>query len=349
MKAKLIKLLRNKHFKFAIGCALISVFFTLIKFKANPQHIDLFILFFLYIFILIEIITNIWNKIIINILNKAFETNVRRAIIIFIIFYVLMLIIALLTFLVEMLIWWLIKGYFDSYNFKNHFIHMELSPFLIVINFLLLISIVTLLLYQWMDFMKQKQKDKEEKLTYQYNNLKNQLNPHFLFNSFNTLSSIISENSDIAEIYVNKLSMIYRYLLNSSNIDLIPLMDEINFTEDYFYLNKIRDEEKIVLDIKLDSSIGYRIIPVSLQLLVENALKHNIATTKEPLKIEIQQYGDAITVSNNLQLKNKLVKSQKQGLSNLNERLNILVGKQLIIKKTETKFSVTVPLTHDQK
>ena len=127
-------------------------------------------------------------------------------------------------------------------------------------------------------------------------------------------------------------------------MDLIDLEEELKFAQEYFYLNKIRDEEKISLVVQVDSTKEYKIIPISLQILIENSLKHNSATREKPLRIIIQQNADYIRVSNNLQKKNTLVSSSKLGLLNLNERLKLLMGKEIIIEENSTDFIVSIPL-----
>jgi two-component system, LytTR family, sensor kinase len=195
----------------------------------------------------------------------------------------------------------------------------------------------------WQDAMKSAFKVREEMLIYQSETLKNQINPHFLFNSLNTLSSLISTNPEKAEVFTQKLSLIYRYILENREAETVPLDQEIVFVNDYFFLQKIRDEEKIELIIKIENK-NCRILPVSLQLLVENAFKHNTATREKPLQVTIEQKGDWIEVRNNLQPKNQLSPSSGLGLQNLSERVRMQIGKELMIEKAEQEFVVRMPL-----
>lgn len=197
---------------------------------------------------------------------------------------------------------------------------------------------------QWSDALKREEKLAQEKLLFQYETLKSQVNPHFLFNSLNTLSSLVHSNPSMSEEFIRKLSNIYRYILENQEKDLVPLADEIQFVHEYFALQKIRDEEKIELNVELNETENLLIPPVSLQLLIENALKHNVATRKNPLVVTIHNEGlDKLVVRNNLQPKSQLSSSSKTGLKNLNERCRLILKREIEIIQTETEFVVKIP------
>jgi hypothetical protein len=196
----------------------------------------------------------------------------------------------------------------------------------------------------WQSSLQREQKLREEKLIFQNETLKNQVNPHFLFNSLNTLSSLVSSEPAIAEEFITRLASIYRYILENGSKDRVPLDVEISFIRDYFYLHKIRDNGKIRLDIKIDNTPNFEILPVSLQILVENAIKHNKATRENPLIIEISIDKNFVIVSNNLQLMAVQLQSTKIGLKNLAQRLSLTSGKAMIIQETNTDFTVKIPL-----
>lgn len=197
---------------------------------------------------------------------------------------------------------------------------------------------------QWQDALKREQKLREENLIFQNESLKNQINPHFLFNSLNTLSSLINSKPEIAEKFINSLASIYRYILENSTRDRIPLEAELSFIKEYFYLHKIRDDEKIQLDVNVSEPANFEILPISLQGLVENSIKHNRATREEPLLISIYIEGQYIIVKNNLQEMATQIRSTGIGLKNLAERVKLISGKNLIIEKTNDYFIVKVPL-----
>ena len=196
----------------------------------------------------------------------------------------------------------------------------------------------------WQDALKREQKLREENLIFQNETLKNQVNPHFLFNSLNTLSSLIHSQPDTAEWFIGRLSSIYRYILENSYKVKVPLQSELAFVKDYFDLHKIRGEEKIQLSIDVPDAGIFEILPVSLQILLENAIKHNMATREKPLLISISIENQLIIVKNNIQKMAVQFNSTKTGLKNLTERIRLVTGKALTIEESNTEYIVKVPL-----
>jgi LytS/YehU family sensor histidine kinase len=196
----------------------------------------------------------------------------------------------------------------------------------------------------WQASLRREQKLREENLIFQNETLKNQVNPHFLFNSLNTLSALVATQPEVAEEFIGRLSSIYRYILEYSSKDKVPLSTEIAFIKDYFFLHKIRDDGKIQLKVNVDENDNSEILPVSLQILVENAIKHNKATRESPLKILIYTENKHIIVKNNLQKMAVRLNSTQIGLRNLAQRVSLLSGKVLIIEETDTDFTVKIPL-----
>jgi len=176
--------------------------------------------------------------------------------------------------------------------------------------------------------------------------LKNQIKPHFLFNSLNTLASLIPEDPTQSVQYVESLAKVYRYILEIKDKKLIPIKDELECIADYLFMLQIRFGEnlKVRIDEKgLDHS--HHIVPLSLQLLIENAMKHNIVSNKKRLFIDVYM-GEAgrLHVSNNLQKKDLAEPSTGIGLKNINERYEIIGDKSIDIIVTEKKFTVSIPL-----
>lgn len=196
----------------------------------------------------------------------------------------------------------------------------------------------------WQSSLQREQKLREENLIFQNETLKNQVNPHFLFNSLNTLSSLIADRPDDAEKFIQKLSSIYRYILENSKKDRVPLKTELDFINDYFELHKVRDKEKIIMEINTAGISEYSIIPVSLQILIENAIKHNMTTRENPLRILIETEGQYIVVKNNLQKLGTSLDSTKIGLKNLGERVKLITKRNLIVEEKNDCFIVKVPL-----
>jgi LytS/YehU family sensor histidine kinase len=185
---------------------------------------------------------------------------------------------------------------------------------------------------------------KEENLIFQNETLKNQINPHFLFNNLNTISSLISTKPELAEKFINKFSDIYRYILENIKKDKVSLKMEFDFISDYFELHKIRDEGKILLHIDQTDVEKYSIPPVSLQILIENAIKHNMATRERPLHISVVIENDHVIVRNDLQKMAHQFESTRIGLKNLKERIQLISDQPLIIEEDKDKFIVKIPL-----
>lgn len=183
----------------------------------------------------------------------------------------------------------------------------------------------------------------KEKIQYQYETLKAQIKPHFLFNSLNVLSSLAYQDAEKANLFTKKLSGVYRYLLLTNDHPTVTLKEELSFLESYLFLEKIRFEDTFSINIiKNDNSLLNRyIIPAGLQLLVENALKHNITTRDHPLIIQIRITNEGIAVSNNLQLRSSVDKGGV-GLINLQKQYN-LYNKIIDIAQTDTEFIVKIP------
>lgn len=181
----------------------------------------------------------------------------------------------------------------------------------------------------------------KEKIQYQYETLKAQVNPHFLFNSLNVLSSLAYEDSAKANLFAKKLSNIYRYVLLTNTRPTVPISEELSFLNSFIYLEKIRFGEALHFEVINDSDSNGQIIPVSLQLLVENATKHNIASSEHPLKIRIHITNENIIVSNNLQLRHSVEKGG-YGLSNLRKQYG-LYGEKIVIKQNPETFTVILP------
>lgn len=204
---------------------------------------------------------------------------------------------------------------------------------------------IVFIVIQWQDALKREQKLREENLVFQNETLKSQINPHFLFNSLNTVSSLIQSDPDKAELFINNLSSVYRYVLENGQKDMVPLQSELDLLNRYFDLHRVRDEEKISLTIDYTDATNYRIIPVSLQILLENAIKHNASTRQNPLKISVFFEDQHIVVRNNLQKKATQLKSTGIGLRNLSERIRLVMGETLIIEENDNYFTVKIPLS----
>ena len=174
---------------------------------------------------------------------------------------------------------------------------------------------------QWKISLIQTEQLKRENIQSQLEALKNQIDPHFLFNSLNTMYSLIDPSPDKAKDYITKFSKIYRYVLNVKDKIVVQLSEEIDFVNSYYFLQKIRHEGNLTITVNVDAvKLNDFIPPLSLQTLVENAIKHNIISEKMPLKISITNNNDFVIVKNNLQIKESMNESTKIGLKNLTLR-----------------------------
>ncbi|HTD93186.1 MAG TPA: histidine kinase [Chitinophagaceae bacterium] len=175
--------------------------------------------------------------------------------------------------------------------------------------------------------------------------LTNEMDPHFIFNSLNTLNHLIVNEPEQAYLFNNRLAQVYKYFLINKNKELIPLRDELEFIESYFYLLQIRHDDKLLLHTNLDEKNGGVMIPpCSLQILVENAIKHNEFSTGSPLHIKVTANDHYLRVSNNIKPKQYAVNSTGIGLKNLRSRYKILFRKDISIETTREDFIVKLPL-----
>ncbi len=210
------------------------------------------------------------------------------------------------------------------------------------------------IIYHWILFSRQtlmEKKDAElkaaraERLAVEAKmvSFREQLSPHFMFNSLNTLSSIISEQS--AQRFVEQLASVYRYLLDSREQNVVTLEREVAFVRAYWHILKERFDDAIELKLDFKSELSSaKIPPVALQTLVENAVKHNVATQNRPLKITIKEVDDKIVVCNNLQPKASPMDSTGVGLHNLSERYLMLFNREIEIIQTPQTFTVKLPM-----
>ncbi len=199
---------------------------------------------------------------------------------------------------------------------------------------------------QLQESILQAQKFQTESLKSKFEVLKNQIDPHFLFNSLNTLVSIIAENQQIAVDFAEKLSQVYRYILQNKDKELVNLHTELAFVESYIFLLKIRFEKNLQVDFKIEEKYkNYLIPPLSLQILVENAIKHNIIASNKPLTIHIfvNELG-FLAVKNNLQIKNSVASSNNIGLDNIIKRYEYLTKETVKIINNTHIFEVNLPL-----
>jgi hypothetical protein len=181
--------------------------------------------------------------------------------------------------------------------------------------------------------------------TAKFESLKSQIDPHFLFNSLNVLTSLIGENPKQAEKFTTKLSKVYRYVLEQKSKDLIDLDEELKFAKAYMELLKMRFENAVIFEIPdRASNPELKIIPLSLQLLLENTIKHNVVSEGNPLKVTIKEENGYLVITNNYNPKTTIEQGTRVGLKNIIDRYNLITLKKVSVEKQAEKFTVKLPL-----
>jgi len=322
---------------------IVVVILVVLKNRSSMTFTDIMLFFLLGLLqleIFIFVARMIFKDLNTNITGQEFT---RIVIVRFVVFIILCFVAAFVLILFFKLFIGLIKGAETSIIIRNFFGNEFSAWFKSTLGGLSFGAIVFIII-QWQDALKREQKLREENLVFQNETLKSQINPHFLFNSLNTVSSLIQSDPEKAEQFITNLSSVYRYVLENVQKDMVPLHSELDLLNRYFDLHRVRDEEKISLTIDYSDAGNYRILPVSLQILLENAIKHNSATRGNPLKISVYFEDQYIVVKNNLQKKATQLKSTGIGLKNLAERVRLVTGKALIIEENNNFFIAKIPL-----
>ena len=257
----------------------------------------------------------------------------------------------LMTFIANAL-WYLmmVQGFLITYEFllSEPLPDFDRKMLFFIYFVVLLISIFIAGLQRYQMIRQQdnleKERLKKQSLENELMALKNQVNPHFLFNSLNSLVSMVNDNPE-ATNFVNKLSFMYRYILQSGQRDLVSLSEELQFLESYVHLIKARYRERVAVKIQIDERLNHAKIPaMSLQLLVENAVKHNEISAKFPLLVEVFSKDGKIIVQNKIRPRKNLVTSTGQGLANIRKRFEYLLQSKIVISNQNDIFKVELPI-----
>jgi two-component system, LytTR family, sensor kinase len=236
------------------------------------------------------------------------------------------------------------KEHFDGYDWLTVITNSNVAA--------IFCSLTVVAIYESIYFMNELRKSVEEKemlkresLKAELNALKTQVNPHFLFNNLNTLSSVIPEDPKLAVDFVQQLSKLYRHILEVKDEQSILLQDELDVLKAYAFLLQTRFGNNLDVIINVpDEKLNKRIVPLSLQILMENAIKHNIVSSDKPLKIEVTALNGKLMVSNNLQKKNQVNESTGIGLDNIRNRYKLLGNGQVEVTENGSSFTVSIPL-----
>lgn len=284
------------------------------------------------------------NALFFYVLEKRFSSNKKSNIRLLVGFVGSMLLTLLTMFCIRIVH----KILFLGFTVEN-FINTESPRFYFIT---ILITLVISLFFHAFYFYKKIQEDKVKKqqiiagnASAQFESLKNQIDPHFLFNSLNVLSSLIDEQPETAQKFTNSLSKIYRYVLEQKNKELVLVEEELDFAREYMDLLKIRFENSITYTLPQQLQlVDSKVVPLSLQLLLENTIKHNIVSENNPLHIHIYEEDNYLVVKNNLQKKEAFTSRKGVGLQNIADRYKLATDRQVLIVQDETSFQVKIPL-----
>lgn len=199
----------------------------------------------------------------------------------------------------------------------------------------------------WKQAAVNEEKLKREKLAIEYESLKYQVNPHFLFNSLTALSSLVYTDQKKAVVFIREFSNIFRYVLECREKEVVDIATEKKLIESVSYLNRIRYEDSLLININLPDATDKYVIPMALQMLLENAIKHNSISENKPLTVEIMELEGYIIVKNNLQPKKNKIISNKIGLENIKSRYKYLSDKDVLVEISKAEFVVKIPILNN--
>lgn len=260
------------------------------------------------------------------------------------------------SFIVSLLVIFLLRIFEDVIIEKRDFIdfivHEKASNYIVASTITFIIVSIVHIIYLYKYY--QESKLKEQKViagtaSAKFESLKNQIDPHFLFNSLNVLSSLIEENPDNAQKFTTSLSKIYRYVLEQKDKELVSVAEELSFAKTYMNLLKMRFENSITFSLPIDyDNSEARVVPLSLQLLLENTIKHNVVSEQKPLHIHIYIEDNYLIIENNLQKKEVLQDRKGVGLQNIVNRYALISERKVVIDTNEKSFKVKIPILTKQ-
>lgn len=272
--------------------------------------------------------------------NKFEHTMKRLVIVALVIIFIGPLAGSALNFTLDTLAEWVNYERMYQGNNKN-----KVLPTYFACFFMIAVYEAIYFYYQLKQSIEEREQAKQAQIRSELAGLRNQVNPHFLFNSMNTLMNIVIEDQQLAINFLKKLSKVYRYVLENREAQTIPLSQELDFIHSYIFLQKERFKGN--LEVKIEVTEQYfdqHIIPLSLQILFENAIKHNIISRRKPLLIEVFVKNGKLIIRNNLQRKEQVMDSTKVGLENIKTRYRFFTEEAVDIQENEQYFSVAIPL-----
>lgn len=249
------------------------------------------------------------------------------------IFYTVIALVALMSFF----------EFFLGVNFGKGYVYTIYGSIVITVLISMFLHGREFLLH-WQQERIEREKYEKESIAAKYESLKNQVNPHFLFNSLNALTNLVYEDQDKAAKFIKQLSEVYRYVLDTRDKEVVTIEEELKFLKSYIYLQQIRFGDKLKFDNSLENTPAC-VAPLALQMLIENAVKHNIISGDEPLNIKLYHEDDFIVVENNLQKKSALGESSAGvGLENIRKRYALLTDREVGVIQNNNFFKVRLPV-----
>jgi len=244
---------------------------------------------------------------------------------------------------------WIFVLIFIQFTYVNLFDEIVILVFVLLITTAIIVGDLSMfLLRKWRFSLAELERFKKENAEFRFEFLQAQVNPHFLFNSLNTLSSLVYENKEKAASFIRELSDVYRYILENRDREVIKLDEELEMLKSYVYLIQLRFEQNLNISFDITPNRkGLLIAPLTLQMLVENATKHNVISRKNPLNIHIFTENNYIIVRNNLQKKELKKYTSKLGLKNIRNRYDYLTDRKLEMIENTNEYIVKVPLIQE--
>lgn len=265
-------------------------------------------------------------------------------------FFLQWFVILLVSLLIVFVSTWIFKILSTSTYYFNLLNEAILGILIMVfVSTMTLVELGIFLLEKWRFSLAELERFKKENAEFQFESLRSQVNPHFLFNSLNTLSSLVYENQEKAEAFIRELSDVYRYILENRGQELVTLGKELQLASSFIYLVHLRFEDNLNVVVDIPDQYNQTLIsPLTLQLLIENAVKHNIISQRKPLNISIFIEDDCLVVKNNKQLKTSKEYSSQLGLKNIRSRYAFLTEKKMEVIENTDEFIVKIPILYAQ-
>jgi sensor histidine kinase YesM len=241
--------------------------------------------------------------------------------------------------------------FFNRYEAWESFVHMSYDLHIgILLFYLMILAFNGIVVYYtaWKEYQLQTERLLRENIQAQYDALRHQIDPHFFFNSLSVLSNLVYKSADLSADYIVQLAKTYRYILDKKFENLVSVGTELDFLEAYLFLISIRHQQSIRFEVEIDEHTRNQgmVPPATLQLLVENAIKHNRFSAQHPLVISITHNGEELAVGNPLRRKANTGASSGIGLSNIEKRYRLLTGKGIHVSQADDRFTVTIPIIY---